>query len=86
MAVLSVVYASHHPHQRRSRGTSTDVQRRLQENSGTTPPAPHPRHKIDVVARYGGEKFAPKGPVPPNQPNAYNAVEVMRNLEPKLDR
>jgi hypothetical protein len=27
-----------------------------------------------------------KGPVPPNQPNAYNAVEVMRNLEPKLDR
>jgi PleD family two-component response regulator len=42
--------------------------------------------KIDVVARYGGEEFAPKGPVPPNQPNAYNAVEVMRNLEPKLDR
>ena len=38
------------------------------------------------VARYGGEEFAPKGPVPPNQPNAYNAVEVMRSLEPKLDR
>jgi hypothetical protein len=40
IAVLAVVHASHYPLQRRSRGTSTDVQGRLQEslqeNSGTT--------------------------------------------------
>jgi hypothetical protein len=52
MAVLAVVYASHHPLQRRSRGTSTDVQGRLQENLQEDPPrrlrhskktqAPHP--------------------------------------------
>jgi hypothetical protein len=54
MAVLAVVYASHHPLQRRSRGTSTDVQGRLQENLQEDPPrrlrhskktqAPHPGH------------------------------------------
>ena len=39
-AVLAVVHASHYPLQRRSRGVSTDVQGRLQEdlqeNSGIT--------------------------------------------------
>jgi hypothetical protein len=51
IAVLAVVHASHHPLQRRSRGMSTDVQGRLQENlqenSGTTPPACPPTFKGD---------------------------------------
>jgi hypothetical protein len=63
MSLLAVVYASHHPHQRRSRGTSTGVQGRLQENTGTTLPGHVHRRSRETPGKHWhhppGQGFSP---------------------------